>query len=149
MVDNAKAVVSGESARLTLRVEHKDDQGRPLRGVQWAWPEGIQPSQVEEIAWSGAVAAGDTLVETVEVNVDELTRGEQRIRALAAVGELPPIPLEELVLHVDPLPVVEVVADVIDVGQEQVIAFRWHNHSARSMAVDALRLEVNSAFSDV
>jgi len=144
-----KQLFRGESALLTLRVEHKDNQGRPLRGVRWVWPEGIQPSQVEEIAWSGTVAAGDTLVETVEVNVDELTRGEQRIRALAAVGELPPIPLEELGLRVDPLPIAEVVADVIDVGQEQVIAFRWHNHSARSMVVDALRLEVNSAFSDV
>ena len=139
----------GESARLTLRVGHEDDLGRPLREVQWILPEGIQPSRAEDLVWNGAVAVGDTLVETVEVIVDENLAGQQRVGALVAVGDLPPIPLKETSLRVDPLPVAEVLADFIDVGQEQIIAFRWHNHSARSMLVDALRLDVNSAFSDV
>ena len=139
----------GEFAHLTLRVGHEDDLERLLREVQWILPEGIQPSKAEDLAWNGVVTVGDTLVETIEVKVDENLADEQRVGALVAVGELPPIPLEKLSLRVDPLPEAEVLADVIDVGQEQVVSFRWHNYSARSMPVNALRLEVNSAFSDV
>ena len=139
----------GESARLTLRVGHEGYLERPLREVQWVLPEGIQPRRAEDLAWNGVVTVGDTLVETIEVKVDEGLVGEQHIGVLVAVGELPPIPLEKLSLRIDPLPVVEVLADVIDVGQEQTVAFRWYNYSARSMLVSALRLEVNSAFSDV
>ena len=142
-------VFRGESTRLSLRVGHEDGLERLLHEVQWVLPDGIQPSNAEDLAWSGAVAVGDTLVETVEVMVDEKLAGEQRVGALVTVGDLPPIPLKGLSLRVDPLPVAEIVADVIDVGQEQIIALRWHNHSAHSMLVDALRLEVNSAFSDV
>jgi len=139
----------GESARLTLRVEHEDDLERPLREVKWSLPEGIQPSRAEDLAWNGAVAVQDTLVKTIEVKVDENLAGEKRLGALVAVGELPPIQLKELSLRIDPLPAAEVIADVINVGQEQTIAFRWHNYSARSVLVNGLRLEVNSAFSDV
>ena len=139
----------GESARLELRIRHEDEHARSLRDVQWTWPEGIRPAQANGLTWAGRPDASGEWVQQVDVNVDGLIEGELQIGARARIGEMPAVALKDVVLRVDPLPVPDIDAEILEVGQEQVVAFRWRNTTERAMAIDALQLEVNSAFSDV
>lgn len=138
----------GETARIEVHVEHADDLGRPLRGVQWQWPPEIQPVR-DGGSFADELAPGLSSVEEMEVTAGSEAVGSIEIGALASVGGMPAVALAPATLRVDPLPVAEVDGEIIEVGQERAIAFRWRNTGAHSIPVDALRLDINSAFADV
>lgn len=138
----------GETARLEVHVEHADDAERPLRAVQWQWPREIRPVRAGE-SMEGELASGQSAVREIEVTADNGALGTVEIGALASVGAMPAVALAPAILRVDPLPVAEVDGEIIEVGRERTIAFRWRNASAHSIPVEALRLDINSAFADV
>lgn len=138
----------GETARIEMRVEHADDRGRSLRQVQWQWPQQIQPVRAGD-STADALAPGQSSVEEIEVTAQSDAVGVVEIGALASVGAMPAVALIPATLRVDPLPVAEVDGEIIEVGRQRALTFRWRNAGAHSIPIEALRLDINSAFADV
>jgi hypothetical protein len=139
----------GERGRLEIHVDHVDSTGRPLEQIHWRWPEQIRPIAELVSASMSVLAAGEGAVYSFDVHVEKMAIGPIEIGADARVGNMAFVALKTAVVHVDPLPSVEIVADLMEVGSIGTIICTWRNESSNPIEIDALRLQIHAAFADI
>jgi hypothetical protein len=137
----------GERSDVTIHIDHSDLTSRTLEQIEWRWPELIRP--VGESVVAKALAAGESAEYSLAVHVGKTAIGPIEVAADARVGEMALAPLKAAIVHVDPLPKVEIAAELMQVGRPSAIMCRWRNESDQAIELDALRLQIHSAFSDI
>ncbi len=139
----------GERSDVKIHIHHTDSAGRSLEQLQWRWPKQIRP--VGELAptTTKALSAGDSAVYSFAVHVEKTAAGPIEIGADARVGQMALAPLKAAIVHVDPLPRADIKAGLMEVGRVGDIACTWSNGGSSSMQIDALRLQIHAAFSDI
>ena len=137
----------GERSNVTIHIDHSDSTNRSLEQIQWRWPEFIRP--VGEPAVAKALAAGESAEYSLAVHVEKTALGPIEVAADARVGEMALAPLKAAIIHIDPLPKVEIAAELMQVGRSSAIACTWRNESEQAIELGALRLQIHTAFSDI
>ena len=151
-------VYQGEHFDLRAIVRFDDASGPPIEELNWIWPPELNwPEGDAPRHWTGSLAPGqaDTLSWTVRVAPFHL--GPLPLAVTARASGQSPVDLATQHLQVDPLPVMSLEPGFMmalepgfmEVGKRGPITCIWRNESANPIGLEALRLQVTPAFSDV
>ncbi len=151
-------VYQGERFELRAIVRLADTAGPPLEQLNWSWPPQLSwPAGDAPQRWQGHLSPGqaDTLAWTAIAAPTHL--GPLPVAVAAQVAGQSPADLATQHLQVDPLPVMALEPGFMmalekgfmEVGKRGPITCIWRNESAAPIALEALRLQVAPAFSDV
>ena len=143
-------VYQGERFDLRVLVHYASDEGAEVEALTWAWPpeliweEGEAPTN-----WAVGMVPGQFDTLTWSVRAVAAQPGAVALGAVArAVGQSA-VPLDVRYLQIDPLPMVALEADFMQVGQRGRITCIWRNGTVDPIRLEALRLEINPTFADV
>ena len=145
--------------RAIVRFDDTDDtSGPPLEQLNWTWPPELGWSEGDAPQpWKGSLAPGQADTLSWAVRVAQTHLGPLPLAATARVAGQSPVGLAARHLQVDPLPVMELEAGFMmalepafmEVGKRGPVTCLWRNESAGPIGLEALRLQVPPAFSDV
>ena len=151
-------VYQGEHFDLRAIVRFDEAAGPPLEELSWAWPPQLSwPEGDAPQPWKGSLAPGQADTLSWAVRVAQTHLGPLPLAATARVAGQSPVGLAARHLQVDPLPVMELEAGFMmalepafmEVGKRGPVTCLWRNESAGPIGLEALRLQVPPAFSDV
>ena len=148
----------GEHFDLRAIVRFDEASGPPLEELSWTWPPQLSwPEGDAPQPWKGSLAPGQADTLSWAVRVAQTHLGPLPLAATARVANQSPVELTTRHLQVDPLPVMELEAGFMmalepafmEVGKRGPVTCLWRNESAGPIGLEALRLQVPPAFSDV
>ena len=151
-------VYQGEHFDLRAIVRFDESSGPPLEELNWTWPSQLSwPEGDAPQPWKDSLAPGQADTLSWAVRVEPAHLGSLPLAATARVAGQSPVGLVTRHLQVDPLPVMELEAGFMmalepafmEVGKRGPVTCLWRNESAGSIGLEALRLQVPPAFSDV
>ena len=151
-------VYQGEHFDLRAIVRFDEASGPPLEELSWTWPPQLSwPEGDAPQPWKGSLAPGQADTLSWAVRVAQTHLGPLPLAATARVANQSPVELTTRHLQVDPLPVMELEAGFMmalepafmEVGKRGPVTCLWRNESAGPIGLEALRLQVPPAFSDV
>ena len=142
-------VYQGERFDLRALVHYAAEEGDEVEELTWAWPPELVWAEGEAPAnWVAGMVPGqlDTLTWSVRAVTEQ--SGAVVLGAAARMVGQSAVPLPVLHIQIDPLPLVALEADFMQVGQRGPIACVWRNATVDPIRLEALRLEVNPTFAD-
>ena len=151
-------VYQGEHFDLRVIVRFDDASGPLLEELSWNWPPELNwPEGDAPHRWEGSLAPGQTDTLSWSVQVAPAHLGPLPLAVTAQVSGQSPVDLATQYLQVDPLPVMTLEpgfmmaseAGFMEVGERGPITCIWRNESTDPIGLEALRLQVAPAFSDV
>ena len=151
-------VYQGEHFDLRAIVRFDEASGPPLEELNWTWPPQLSwPEGDAPQPWKGSLAPGQADTLSWVVRVEPAHLGPLPLAATARVAGQSPVGLATRHLQVDPLPVMELEAGFMmalepafmEVGKRGPVTCLWRNESLGPIGLEALRLQVPPAFSDV
>ena len=143
-------VYQGERFDLHVLVHYASEEGAEVETLTWAWPpeliweEGEAPTN-----WTAGMVPGQRDTLTWSVRAVSAQPGAVALEAAARAVDQSAVPLHVRYLQIDPLPMVALEADFMQVGQRGRITCTWRNRTVDPIRLEALRLEVNPTFADV
>lgn len=143
-------VYQGERFELRAIVRYDAAAGPEVEEVNWIWPRELvwQQGDAPQV-WEGGLVPGQVDTLSWPVRAMSARPGPVVLAATARSAGQSPAPLAAQYLQVDPLPVVVLEAEFMEVGKRGQISCIWRNESTGPIRLEALRLEVNPTFADV
>ncbi len=143
-------VYQGEHFDLRAIVRFDAASGPPLEDLSWAWPPELSwPEGDAPQRWEGSLAPGQADTLSWAVRVASAHLGPLPLAVSARVAGQSPVDLAAQHLQVDPLPVMALEPEFMEVGKRGPITCVWRNESADPIGLVTLRLQVGPTFSDV